>query len=165
MRPSEHSGKMSQILFGKEHNELTYAELRQFAKAKRVASYYRHHNKNKRNQAKDKQFRKRDLLKSLGWPEKCQRCGYDKCLAALDFHHKDPTKKDGIVLSFGLVWQKVEAQKCELVCSNCHREIHFRSRVHTNKREGRPRKPLDPITAEYMRLSGVSRPNEPESGG
>ena len=25
---------------------------------------------------------------------KCQRCGYNRCLKALEFHHLDPTKKD-----------------------------------------------------------------------
>ena len=25
---------------------------------------------------------------------KCNKCGYNKCISALDFHHKDPSKKD-----------------------------------------------------------------------
>lgn len=25
---------------------------------------------------------------------KCQICGYNKCIRALDFHHRDPEKKD-----------------------------------------------------------------------
>lgn len=59
---------------------------------------------------------------------KCQICGYDKCLIALDFHHVDESIKE-----FGLSqrdltksWEKIKAEltKCILVCSNCHREIH-----------------------------------------
>ena len=55
-------------------------------------------------------------------------CEYDKCIDALDFHHIDASKK-----SFGLsargvtrAWDKVkaEADKCVLVCANCHRELH-----------------------------------------
>jgi 5-methylcytosine-specific restriction endonuclease McrA len=59
---------------------------------------------------------------------KCQICGYSKYNGALDFHHTDPTtKKFGLSLS-GLTrsWEKTkeELDKCVLVCTNCHREIH-----------------------------------------
>lgn len=57
---------------------------------------------------------------------KCQLCGYNKCQEALDFHHLDPTQKDfnisGGTRSFESL--RVEVDKCILVCSNCHREIH-----------------------------------------
>ncbi len=59
---------------------------------------------------------------------KCVFCGYNKCQAALDFHHLDPKGKDfglsknGITRSW--VKTKTELDKCILVCSNCHREIH-----------------------------------------
>lgn len=56
---------------------------------------------------------------------KCCQCGYDKYYGALDFHHLDPTKKDFTVS--GKKKQsalKSELDKCILVCSNCHREIH-----------------------------------------
>ena len=58
----------------------------------------------------------------------CKRCGYDRCLEALDFHHLDPTKKDFSISSKGYTrsWKKVQAEldKCIMVCANCHREIH-----------------------------------------
>lgn len=59
---------------------------------------------------------------------KCEICGYNKCVEALEFHHKDPTKKDfgigqkGYTRSIEL--NKKEVDKCILVCANCHREIH-----------------------------------------
>jgi len=60
---------------------------------------------------------------------RCNVCGYDKCIAALEFHHEDSAKKD-FGLSDGLTrsWPKIqlELDKCLLVCSNCHREIHER---------------------------------------
>ena len=58
----------------------------------------------------------------------CQICGYKKYMGALEFHHIDPTQKD-----FNLSRMKQytfddkvtnELDKCILVCSNCHREIH-----------------------------------------
>ena len=58
---------------------------------------------------------------------KCQCCGYDKYQGALEFHHIDPTEKDFSIgnaklTSFNKI--KTELDKCILVCSNCHREIH-----------------------------------------
>ena len=57
---------------------------------------------------------------------KCERCGYNKCNAALEFHHLDPSKKE-FRLSYsrkGFEKVKKELDKCILVCANCHREIH-----------------------------------------
>jgi hypothetical protein len=59
---------------------------------------------------------------------KCQCCGYDRCLDALDFHHFDFTQKDFGISAKGYTrsWDKIkeELDKCVLVCANCHREIH-----------------------------------------
>lgn len=57
---------------------------------------------------------------------KCEKCGYSKCIDALDFHHVDPNEKDFTI--GGKSWSfdrlKNEVDKCILVCANCHREIH-----------------------------------------
>lgn len=62
---------------------------------------------------------------------KCEVCGYDKCNAALDFHHINKEEKEFGIGSFGHCnsWEKVkeELDKCMLVCANCHREIHSES--------------------------------------
>lgn len=60
---------------------------------------------------------------------KCCVCGYNRCLAALEFHHLDPSKKDfSISQAYAnpKKWEYIvkELEKCVLVCSNCHREIH-----------------------------------------
>lgn len=59
---------------------------------------------------------------------KCERCGYDKCIRALDFHHKDRDEKSFGLSSkghtFSLSRGKTEVDKCELLCANCHRETH-----------------------------------------
>lgn len=57
---------------------------------------------------------------------KCCRCGYDKCTAALEFHHLDPSSKEGGIIgtTASLAKQRAEASKCILVCANCHRELH-----------------------------------------
>jgi len=59
---------------------------------------------------------------------KCALCGYKKCIWAFDLHHIDESKKDFGLSVRGLTrsWNKIkeEADKCLLVCANCHREIH-----------------------------------------
>ena len=65
---------------------------------------------------------------------KCERCGYNKCIDALEFHHIDPSKKDKNFGSMKLrKWedQKNELDKCICVCANCHREIHSEIRNAT----------------------------------
>lgn len=56
---------------------------------------------------------------------RCQRCEYSKCIKALEFHHRDPTQKDFQICGIK-AWSKVEQelQKCDLLCANCHREVH-----------------------------------------
>ncbi len=60
---------------------------------------------------------------------KCEICGYDKCIAAFDFHHKNPLEKEfGISVSGNTKsWNKIknEVDKCMLLCRNCHSEIHY----------------------------------------
>ena len=57
---------------------------------------------------------------------KCIRCGYDKCIKALEFHHLDPSKKDFTISNdhFKLLDAVNESKKCILICSNCHKELH-----------------------------------------
>lgn len=79
--------------------------------------------KNKRRRIK--QY-KEELIKNLGG--KCEICGYNKCFAAFDFHHKSGIKEYNIAQLLGKVSKKKilkEAKKCNLLCSNCHRELHY----------------------------------------
>ena len=64
---------------------------------------------------------------------KCNICGYDKCYSALDFHHLNKTKKQFDPAKIINSNKKVEdiykeLDKCILICSNCHREIHEKER-------------------------------------
>jgi predicted HNH restriction endonuclease len=54
------------------------------------------------------------------------RCGYNKCQAALDFHHLIPEHKDVNIAHSKRTFDKLrpELDKCILLCSNCHRELH-----------------------------------------
>lgn len=73
--------------------------------------------------------RRRQDLKRLAVDHlggRCQLCGYDRCLAALQFHHLEPGHKDFQVAEYSRSWEKVreEAEKCALLCANCHAEVH-----------------------------------------
>jgi DNA-binding CsgD family transcriptional regulator len=87
--------------------------------------------KTKKDRSKYMIYWKRNLKKSLVdyKGSKCEICGYDKCIEALEFHHLDPTKKDFSISTklFGIEKMKKEVDKCLMVCSNCHRELHYLS--------------------------------------
>lgn len=58
---------------------------------------------------------------------KCIHCGYRQCNAALHFHHREDETKELKISGNIKNWEKlkVELDKCDLVCSNCHAEIHY----------------------------------------
>lgn len=68
-------------------------------------------------------------IKSINYKGgKCENCGYCKCIAALTFHHLDPSEKEFNISRFmGANFEKlkVELDKCKLLCSNCHIEEHY----------------------------------------
>ena len=71
--------------------------------------------------------RKLELINLKGG--KCEICGYDKNITALEFHHMHPEEKSFQLDSRRLSntsTEKIreEAGKCILVCANCHRELH-----------------------------------------
>jgi hypothetical protein len=65
----------------------------------------------------------------------CEICGYNKNFASLTFHHKDPKIKE-------VSWTKLklrsidkienELEKCQLICNNCHGEIHHPEAILNN---------------------------------
>ena len=68
------------------------------------------------------------LIKLKG--NKCSKCGYNNNVAALCFHHIDESTK-----SFKIDLRKcsntkfetllIEVEKCDLLCHNCHMELHY----------------------------------------
>lgn len=60
---------------------------------------------------------------------KCCKCGYSKCIHALEFHHLDPSKKTDDLSRCSRVGLdesiKKELDGCDLVCANCHRELEY----------------------------------------
>jgi hypothetical protein len=65
-------------------------------------------------------------------------CGYNKCLDAMEFHHKDPEQKDFQIseaIRRYISDEEIlkELDKCILLCSNCHRELHHELRAMKRK--------------------------------
>ena len=75
--------------------------------------------------AKQRRRTKQTLVAEAGG--ECALCGYSRCLAALQFHHLDRSSKAfplslrGVTRSLEKV--RAEAQKCALLCANCHAEV------------------------------------------
>lgn len=73
---------------------------------------------------------KKQLVEYKG--NKCEICGYNKCVGALQFHHLDSSKKDfdlsakynGGKINMEEMYKEVD--KCQLLCANCHAEQHFK---------------------------------------
>ena len=90
------------------------------------------------NKEKHVEYRRRTKDKIKGWYYKykkilkCEICGYNKCFEALDFHHKNEQEKEfGIAQSLNKCGKEKileEIKKCQVLCANCHREVHFKEK-------------------------------------
>lgn len=81
-----------------------------------------------------KRIRKKSLKKMLINYKggKCQNCGYNNCDNAMHFHHRNPEEKefgiararlDGVDFTVDKIFAEVD--KCDLLCANCHAELHY----------------------------------------
>lgn len=95
----------------------------------------------KRKINKVKNWRSRNVQKVVDWRRrtkqrliaykggKCEICGYNKdCPSSFHFHHKNPSEKSFGIGSKGITRKlellKQEVDKCQLLCANCHAEVH-----------------------------------------
>jgi len=95
----------------------------QFNSKNKTGNYYY----KKEDSVEKRKRRKLMCIKILGG--ECKSCGYKKNLSALSFHHKNPDEKlfelnarNIIGTSLKIVLEEVN--KCELLCNNCHTELH-----------------------------------------
>lgn len=98
---------------------------------------YRSKNKKRSNELRNKRYLMKKLEAINYKGGKCSICGYDKCIQALEFHHLYPNEKESDISiliqknkDFKLI--KRELDKCILLCSNCHREIHYNINIGGN---------------------------------
>ena len=109
---------------GKSYNEISTI----LGCSKGVISYHCNPKVKAKALAKQKVRRRKimtDLINYKGG--QCIKCGYSKCSAALEFHHRDPKSKSFSISDKrcnNFADLKKEADKCDLLCSNCHKEFH-----------------------------------------
>lgn len=59
---------------------------------------------------------------------KCNNCNQSYHFSSYDFHHRDPKQKDieiSNILLNDIKDLHKEVEKCDLLCANCHRKVHF----------------------------------------
>ncbi len=97
--------------------------------------YYRNLDKEKSRIRKTNAIRKLELKE---WFDdyrsnlSCARCD-ENHIACLEFHHIDPSEKEvevGRAVTNGWNKERIikEMEKCEVLCSNCHRKHHWQQR-------------------------------------
>lgn len=88
-----------------------------------------HKTKEERNQyARDRRDKRKALLiEHFG--NKCADCGGTFHPCCYDFHHRNPLEKSfEIAPRMDGNWEtiKSEVEKCDMLCSNCHRVRHYK---------------------------------------
>lgn len=104
---------------------------------KRQREYLRDHYKNNKGAYIASLFKqkllKRDWVNALKETTPCTDCGKNWPYYVMDFDHtsKDKTLNVSAMIAqrYSMESIKAEIVKCELVCSNCHRERSHRRRV------------------------------------
>ncbi len=97
------------------------------ARGRRYNQTQQYKDRRNRNRREWSMEQKKKAIKYKGG--KCAVCGYSRCSAAMDFHHKNPSEKEGYgtgALKSHWSFKKniPELDKCVLLCVRCHREIH-----------------------------------------
>ena len=94
--------------------------------------YYRDHAERFQAYVKKRWHERTEIIQQLKTGMSCTRCGNDD-IRVLDFHHLDRTTKEASVSDMiRRGWGKdriiQEIAKCEVLCANCHRILHWEER-------------------------------------
>ncbi len=120
------------MLNNKEYQRKHYRDNLEWRK--KYAKKYRKENRDRLKRQQAEWYRRQkakwnEILVSRGFGA-CARCGYNKCFAAIEYHHnRDKDIVIGHQLSKKPTHKRVnkvlaELAKCTPLCANCHREIH-----------------------------------------
>jgi len=96
------------------------------------AKWYKKNKKKVDEQKKKLRAERVEWFEGLKADLSCEKCGFAHP-AALDFHHRDPSKKEFVLSDpHRRDWSKdrvlKEMKKCDVLCSNCHRIHHWDNR-------------------------------------
>lgn len=91
--------------------------------------WYLANKKKQVERTKEVKRQSRDLIRLAKQEGSCKLCGEDHP-AVLDFHHRDPKSKSfeicGSYSTRGRLQILAEIEKCDLICANCHRKLHYK---------------------------------------
>jgi hypothetical protein len=118
----------------REYHQRWYQEHKEAEKARSRARYRQNP---KDRLVSNERYKKylRDLINEHKKAGACIRCGIAD-YRVLDFHHRDPSQKK---IGLNLAWKQHvgkqvildEIAKCDLICANCHRILHWEERNGT----------------------------------
>ena len=93
---------------------------------KRTKEWGRNNKEKRRKMVQDMRERRRIEVQEYKTSMGCFICG-EKDPACLDFHHLDSSEKKDNVAELLLSRKRMEEEikKCIVLCSNCHRKLHF----------------------------------------
>lgn len=100
----------------------------------------KHYQKKKdyyKNKAKESKGKVKEQFEELKKTLSCKTCG-ESHPATLDFHHKNPEEKEIIISrAVGRNWGwnslKKEIDKCDVLCANCHRKLHYEEKMASGR--------------------------------
>ena len=109
---------------GKKHSQCKECQ------SKSEKKYYRENTERQQAVRERANFQKQANVEYVEYRKECgcQKCG-EKRKFALDFHHINPEEKiDNIAHMIKSAIEKgliAELAKCDVLCANCHRELHY----------------------------------------
>jgi hypothetical protein len=122
-----HSAKVASKKWKADHPEE--------AKESRKRSYEKYREKSRTADKKRYKQYRADWIEWLSLHNlvSCSECGYDKCFAAIDYHHTNPAEKDkgvAFILCRPITEDGIsEIRKTIPLCRNCHAELHSMGRT------------------------------------
>ena len=130
----------------------TPTELAEVRRQRRNASTYRY-------QKRQRKIAKAELVSMRGG--RCEDCGYQAVVAALEFHHREASSKEFEIgnSSVSRERRRAEAEKCDLLCANCHRARHVSAKSDDDPRITQVRRRLKQRAVLYLggRCAGCTR--------
>ena len=94
--------------------------------------WYKKNKEEQKNKVRDRERLIFEWFQNLKSQLVCTQC-HERHIACLEFHHLDPSKKEraiSIMINNGWSQENVkkEIDKCIVLCSNCHKKIHWEKR-------------------------------------
>lgn len=94
-------------------------------------AWYALHKESEKNHVKRRKLEIKRWIRNYKNNLKCSRCS-ENHPATIDFHHVNKGTKDSEIAHFvaeGYSINRIreELDKCEVLCANCHRKVHYQN--------------------------------------